>query len=572
VGAIFTHLLLTNIKSIMKKRLLFTAIASIGMTVTTFAQVPTYVPTTGLKGYWTFDGNGNDLSANGNDLTTNGSISYGIDRFGNVNSAALFDAANEYFNKTSPVLPSGNQSRSVSFWYNSTGITYNTDNNQVPFAYGDLTSGSCFERFKLIIFATQYYFHGKCLDFGWPSVNATNSWIHVVLLYDVPNNLISIYKNGVLLSSQNIGGSLNTPLTVLQIGMGPDASPSEANAQFDGKLDEFAIYDRVISTSEINQLFAGTCTPDITSGLLLKYDFTGNANDQSGNSYNGTVNGATLTTDRFGNVSSAYNFNGTSDFIDVADNTALRLNNTDFTISVWINETSRSSTQESIISKRSGAGGNGYILNIEGSVQPVPGLTNFHVSGGGDPRAFSNTIVPLSAWKHIALSYELSSQTLKTYIDGILDSTTTGIPSPNSATNVAMKIGTDAAGNPYFFHGKIDDIKIYNRALTNCDIDSLFNEMNSLPTGISSQVNSSTINIYPNPANNIITVECASIKDLPGYTFIITNPLGQQVFQTTLIQQHTYIDLSTVTARGIYFAHLIDVNGNIREIKKIILQ
>ena len=185
-----------------------------------------------------------------------------------------------------------------------------------------------------------------------------------------------------------------------------------------------------------------------TSGLVGYWPFNGNANDESGNGNNGTVNGATLTSDRFGNVNSAYDFNGTSDFIDVADNTALRLNSTDFTISVWINETSRASTQESIISKRTAANGNGYILNIEGSVQPIPGLTNFHVSGGGDPRAYSNTIVPLNVWKNITLTYQLSSQTLKTYIDGVLNSTTTSIPTPNAATSVAMKIGTDAGGNP----------------------------------------------------------------------------------------------------------------------------
>ena len=209
------------------------------------------------------------------------------------------------------------------------------------------------------------------------------------------------------------------------------------------------------------------------NGLVTWYPFNGNANDQSGNGYNGTVTGASQTSDRFGNANSAYKFNGNSDFIDVADNTALRLSNTDFTISVWINETSRASTQEAIISKRTGVGGNGYILNIEGSVQAIPGLTNFHVSGGLDPRAYSNSIVPLNVWKHITLIYQLSSQIFKTYIDGVLDSSTPGISSPNAMTNVVMKIGTDAAGNPYFFHGKIDDIGIWSRALTECEIASL---------------------------------------------------------------------------------------------------
>lgn len=60
-----------------------------------------------------------------------------------------------------------------------------------------------------------------------------------------------------------------------------------------------------------------------TNGLVSYYGFNGNANDCSGNSNNGTVNGATLTTDRFGNTNSAYSFNGTSDYISIHDTTSL---------------------------------------------------------------------------------------------------------------------------------------------------------------------------------------------------------------------------------------------------------
>ena len=52
-----------------------------------------------------------------------------------------------------------------------------------------------------------------------------------------------------------------------------------------------------------------------TSGLVGWWPFNGNANDESGNGNNGMVNGATLTSDRFGNTNSAYNFNGMNDFI-----------------------------------------------------------------------------------------------------------------------------------------------------------------------------------------------------------------------------------------------------------------
>ena len=59
-----------------------------------------------------------------------------------------------------------------------------------------------------------------------------------------------------------------------------------------------------------------------TNGLVGYWGFNGNANDQSGNGNNGTVNGATLTTDRNGNANSAYSFDG-NDFIEIADNPTL---------------------------------------------------------------------------------------------------------------------------------------------------------------------------------------------------------------------------------------------------------
>ena len=65
---------------------------------------------------------------------------------------------------------------------------------------------------------------------------------------------------------------------------------------------------------------SGFAQVNLDSGLVAKYYFNGNANDESGNGNNGTVNGATLTTNRFGNANSAYNFNDTSNYIDIIHN------------------------------------------------------------------------------------------------------------------------------------------------------------------------------------------------------------------------------------------------------------
>ena len=70
-------------------------------------------------------------------------------------------------------------------------------------------------------------------------------------------------------------------------------------------------------------------------GLVAWYPFNGNANDSSGNGNNGTVSGATLTTDRFGNPGKAYSFNGTNAYISVPNSSSLSIVG-DITISAWI--------------------------------------------------------------------------------------------------------------------------------------------------------------------------------------------------------------------------------------------
>ena len=82
----------------MKNKLLFLAIGLALTTQMILAQVPSYVPTNGLVGYWPFSGNANDVSTNGNNGTNNGAI-LTADRFGNVNSAYDFDG-NSYISFT----------------------------------------------------------------------------------------------------------------------------------------------------------------------------------------------------------------------------------------------------------------------------------------------------------------------------------------------------------------------------------------------------------------------------------------------------------------------------------------
>jgi hypothetical protein len=198
----------------------------------------------------------------------------------------------------------------------------------------------------------------------------------------------------------------------------------------------------------------------INSGLVANFPFSGNAKDESGFGNNGTVNGATLTADRVGQPNSAYHFDGVDDYIRTADSPSLNLTG-NLSIAAWIRPTRASFGVPIIFSNM-----------LE--VSPHDGYQLRFASGGGvrfmsgDISLFGSKVVPLNTWTHVAAT--LSGATARIYINGVLDvSGTVGVPTSSS---VAQTIG--ASYSPfYFFQGEMDEVRIYNRALANTEVQAL---------------------------------------------------------------------------------------------------
>jgi hypothetical protein len=201
-------------------------------------------------------------------------------------------------------------------------------------------------------------------------------------------------------------------------------------------------------------------------GLVAWYPFNGNANDESGNGNDGVVNGATLTEDRFGNAQSAFGFDG-NDKIEIANWNEIN-GNIDFTVSCWVKQ----------------GDGLGWVMAFG---QPTNGqgfvMGNYHWGQsniGGQIWKYdyiSSTSAPIEIgiWHQIVFVYTFN--TLSIYKDGILstsslvDYTTTDIQSG------ILSIGKQIVFNEYF-NGSIDDIAIYNRALTPQEIQNLYTGTN----------------------------------------------------------------------------------------------
>ena len=231
---------------------LVSVIAILGFAIISNAQVPNYVPSNGLVGWWPFNGNANDESANNNNGTVNGA-SLTNDRFGNVNKAYGFDGTDDYV-VTQNSGPLGISNRSISIWLNSV----NANVAQI-FGYGyQPPSGG---EFNLLLNqlcpGITIDVHNNYITYNTINLNDGN-WHNVVFVYNntVSANIlgVSIYVDGTLLlssSCQNpISVNVNTLSTPLNFGR------YQAGAlYFNGSLDDIGIWNRALTACEIQDLY-----------------------------------------------------------------------------------------------------------------------------------------------------------------------------------------------------------------------------------------------------------------------------------------------------------------------------
>ncbi len=204
------------------------------------------------------------------------------------------------------------------------------------------------------------------------------------------------------------------------------------------------------------------------NGLVAFYPFSGNANDVSVNGNNGTVSGATLTSDRLGVSSNAYSFDGSNDFIKI-DNNLISSSPESFTISFWVN--SNSNLDGALINDRPNTNyGYKYMIAINQLRFTMANETNCAVNN-----TFNNQNLQLNNWYHIVVVFDYLLQQRKTYINNILVENDFGYCWPNNfcSTYIGASIAPGSMG--MFFNGKIDDIAIYNRDLTQQEITTLYN-------------------------------------------------------------------------------------------------
>jgi len=307
---------------------------------------------------------------------------------------------------------------------------------------------------------------------------------------------------------------------------------------------------------------------DLSDGLLLHYEFDGNAMDASVNENDGTPSGVVYVEDRNGNPDAACYFDGVDDFIDLPNIPALKPD-LPVTIAFWVKFDTYYYEQTSIFNT---SFEDDYSAGIAFTTSA---LDNRIAIGYGDGSPgymasnrrtyISNSAIDTSDWHHITLVFN-GALDMKVYLD--CQENGGDYAGSGGALSYSLNPGSIGrhdrnTGDPGdYFKGKLDDFRYWNRALTIEEIEMICSdpEVNTIPEMVESEPK---VNIYPNPSSGLVNIEVGD--DSNPSRIIVRNISGQIVHSTPFSKS---IDLAYLS-RGSYILNIQYEEGTIR--KKLII-
>lgn len=247
----------------MKTKKFFQIILLLLFSININAQIPPYVPTNGLVGWWPFTGNANDFSGNGNNGTNNGAT-LTTDRFANANSSYIFN--NNYVITTFSGIGQ-NGGRAFSVWANGTSgalVAYGGQN--------DLPCPPDGDAFQIIQTGNLIEINVDCSSWVYLIPNySANTWYHYV--FSIPNNVnnlsgVQVYCNNTLLNVNTTqgNGAFSTILD-LPVNFG---RCHRGNIYYNGKIDDIGAWNRALSSCEVTQLYNSALSNGPISAILSK--------------------------------------------------------------------------------------------------------------------------------------------------------------------------------------------------------------------------------------------------------------------------------------------------------------
>jgi hypothetical protein len=326
---------------------------------------------------------------------------------------------------------------------------------------------------------------GTWYDVNYASSNlSTNKWYHIVGTYDGETSIM--YIDGVK-QGQNTSPSGNmTQVTVAPLIGGNTTCMCQ---MLPGTIDDLRIFNRALSADEVKRLYkiGGTvkigtsmATDSLSKGLVGWWTFDGKdmagnyAFDKSGNGNRGTLTGTNGVPVRtIGKIGQGLSFDGVDDYVSTATGNSIK-GATQATISMWIKPVALGSSAKALYTEpRNTDGSLRWTLSITNSLVDmlvrIPDSAGNSFSLASASQTFSNGL-----WYHVVGVFDSVTDLHHVYINGVDNKTVTAADSfDNTNPNQNPRIGTDfGTAN---FPGLIDDVRIYNRALSADEVKRLYN-------------------------------------------------------------------------------------------------
>jgi len=433
-----------------------------------------------LNAYYPFSGDAHDASGHGNE----GDISYDVwqnsspDRFKQPGSCYNFLDLDGVNFSGPPITQTDNWTMVT--WVNpslaeaggySTALLVGYDNGYN--IYNGVGLGVNYTSLGCRIYAPDGV--ADLNDAGDNTVNP-GDWHQLVALRDRGTTTCYLDGNILPLSPYSSTTTPNTP-TGFSIGV----CAGNGDAPFTGLIDEPRIYSRALSSAEVQRLYVkdtdfvtlqattinGNSIPmSLTNGLVAYYPFNGDAHDATENGNDGEVVGATPCNDRLGNPNSAFSFNGVGNYIRFVPVPLCQTDN--WTISAWLNPSSIAQDGMAVcLGYDDGNTGNGFSFGLSANDTPSKNLSG--VLGGVAWAPSGYAFPSANVWHHIVMLR--SNGVTQYYVDGIQNQTWktyTQTPITPSSFTIGSSTGIR------FFNGAIDNVRVYNRALSATEVNALY--------------------------------------------------------------------------------------------------
>ncbi|KKU82672.1 MAG: hypothetical protein UY11_C0041G0001, partial [Candidatus Amesbacteria bacterium GW2011_GWC2_47_8] len=295
---------------------------------------------------------------------------------------------------------------------------------------------------------------------------SSGTWYHVVITHNGTTDVL--YVNGIQEATQNNNVTLNESATIVKIGrQGPGAT-----GYFTGSIDDVRIYNRALSGVEVRALYSWAPGP---VGYWNFEEGQGTSvADRSGNANTGTWAGTGTTHWTSGKYGKAGYFNGTDDDVNFGTSSLFDMGLGNMTLEAWASFPSVGSNYGDIIGKGgwNNALSYGIVNNAVGANCVIAYLANTATPPGDRKLASDSACTAVNTWHHYAATFNRSGNMIL-YVDGI-QKAATDISSYSAInfTNASSLLSGSYPG--WFTNAIIDDVRIYNRALSGVEVRALY--------------------------------------------------------------------------------------------------